>query len=67
MIIDILSMVKSWDMGYQFFFVIIIATLATFIGLAITGVVGDFLNCTIPTLAHGRPVETEDSSGESGK
>ena len=62
MIIDILSMVKGWDMGFQFLFVIIISTLGTFIALSITGAVGDFFNSTIPILVRGRPVETSNTN-----
>jgi hypothetical protein len=56
---DILHMIQAWDIWGQFFFVIIIATLGTGIGMALVGMVGEFINKTLPVLIRGYPKKEE--------
>ena len=56
---DILHMIQAWDVWGQFFFVIIIATLGTAIGMAFFGMVGEFINKTLPILIRGYPKKEE--------
>lgn len=55
MFLEILEMVRNWHVFAQFLFVMGIATLGTFIALAITGLIGDFINHTLPVLFRGYP------------
>ena len=63
MVQEILDMIRTWDIWGQFFFVIIIATLGTFIGMALVGMVGEFMNKTLPILIRGYP-KKEDNVDE---
>jgi len=59
MVQEILDMIRTWDIWGQFFFVIIIATLGTGIGMALVGMVGEFINKTLPILIRGYPKKEE--------
>lgn len=59
MVQEILDMIRTWDIWGQFFFVIIIATLGTAIGMALVGMVGEFVNKTLPILIRGYPKKEE--------
>ena len=59
MVQEILDMIRTWDIWGQFFFVIIIATLGTAIGMALVGMVGEFVNKTLPVLIRGYPKKEE--------
>ena len=63
MVQEILDMIRTWDIWGQFFFVIIIATLGTAVGMAFVGMVGEFINKTLPVLIRGYP-KKEDSTDE---
>ena len=63
MVQEILDMIRTWDIWGQFFFVIIIATLGTAGGMAFVGMVGEFINKTLPVLIRGYP-KKEDSTDE---
>jgi hypothetical protein len=64
MLQEILDMVRAWDFWGQFFFVIIIATLGSFVGMAFVGMVGDFVNKTLPILIRGYPKKEDDGLDE---
>jgi hypothetical protein len=66
MLKDILHMIQAWDIWGQFFFVIIIATLGTAVGMAFVGMVGEFVNNTLPILIRGYP-KKEDSIDDEHK
>ena len=59
MVQEILDMIRTWDIWGQFFFVIIIATLGTAVGMAFVGMVGEFINKTLPILIRGYPKKEE--------
>ena len=59
MVQEILDMIRTWDIWGQFFFVIIIASLGTAIGMALVGMVGEFVNKTLPILIRGYPKKEE--------
>jgi hypothetical protein len=59
MVQEILHMIQAWDVWGQFFFVIIIATLGTAVGMAFVGMVGEFINKTLPVLIRGDPKKEE--------
>jgi len=63
MVQEILDMIRMWDIWGQFFFVIIIATLGTVVGMAFVGMVGEFINKTLPVLIRGYP-KKEDGIDE---
>jgi len=63
MVTEILDMIRAWDVWVQFFFVIIVATLGTGIGMAAIGLVGEFVNNTLPILIRGYP-KKEDEDDE---
>jgi len=68
MLQEILDIVRRWDVWGQFFFVIIIATFGTGIGVAIIGLVGDFINNTLPILIRGYPKKDDaDDADEDDK
>lgn len=54
---EIIQLVKEWNMFGQFLFVMGIATLGTTILLAFVGLIGNFVNNTIPVLLRGYPPE----------
>lgn len=62
MITEILDMIRAWDVWVQFFFVIIVATLGTGIGMAAIGLIGEFVNNTLPILIRGYPKKDEDEN-----
>ena len=62
MIIELLEIVKSWWGVGQFLFIIIISTLATFIALALIGMIGDFINSSLPTIIRGHPEQEKESN-----
>lgn len=64
MLQEILDLIRKWDVWGQFFFVIIVATLGTFIGVAIIGLVGEFVNNTLPILIRGYPKKYEANEDE---
>lgn len=53
MIIEILEIVKSWNGIGQFVFAIVVSILATFVALALIGMIGDFINSSLPTIIRG--------------
>ena len=59
MVQEILDMIRTWDIWGQFFFVIIIATLGTAVGMAFVGMVVEFINKTLPILIRGYPKKEE--------
>ena len=67
MLQEILDMVRRWDILWQFFFVIIIATLCTFISMAFVGMVGEFINKTLPVLIRGYPKKEADEDEDEYK
>lgn len=60
MVTEILDIVRQWNVWGQFFFVIIIATLGTGVGMATIGLIGDFINNTLPILIRGYPKKEEN-------
>lgn len=55
MFIQLLDIVRNWNGFGQFLFVMGIATLGTTVLLALTGLVGTFINKTLPVLFRGYP------------
>ena len=60
MVTETLDIVRSWNVWGQFFFVIIIATLGTGVGMATIGLIGDFINNTLPILIRGYPKKYDE-------
>lgn len=60
MVTEMLDIVRSWNVWGQFFFVIIIATLGTGVGMATIGLIGDFINNTLPILIRGYPKKYDE-------
>lgn len=68
MILEFITLVKGWPMLAQLLSVLIMSGFATVLALNVIGLVGDFVNYTIPTLIRGHAPgcattqdETEDS------
>jgi len=62
MIIEILEILKSWNGIGQFLFAVIVSILATFVALALIGMIGDFINSSLPTIIRGHPVQEKVSN-----
>lgn len=60
MVTETLDIVRGWNVWGQFFFVIIIATLGTGVGMATIGLIGDFINNTLPILIRGYPKKYDE-------
>lgn len=65
MFIEILDIIRSWNGVGQFLFVICIASLGTMIMLAVSGIIGEFINNTIPVLLRGYPPKNESEDGDN--
>ena len=46
----------------QFVFAVIVSVLATFVALALIGMIGDFINTALPTIIRGHPVQEKVSN-----
>jgi hypothetical protein len=55
MINEILEIVKSWNGIGQFVFAGVVSILATFVALALIGMIGDFINTSLPIIIRGHP------------
>lgn len=62
MVTETLDIVRGWNVWGQFFFVIIIATLGTGVGMATIGLIGDFINNTLPILIRGYPKKYDEDN-----
>ena len=62
MIIELLEIVKSWNGMGQFVFAVIVSILATFVALALIGMIGDFINSSLPTIIRGHPEQEKESN-----
>jgi hypothetical protein len=62
MINEMLEILKSWNVIGQFIFAVIISILATFVALALIGMVGDFINSSLPTIIRGHPEQGKESN-----
>ena len=61
---QIIEMARNWSAIYQFFFVIIIATLGTILATAITGGISEFLSNGLPKILYGYPPHDNKESIE---
>ena len=62
MITEILEIVKSWNGIGQFVFAVVVSILATFVALALIGMVGDFINSSLPIIIRGHPEQEKESN-----
>ena len=62
MINEILEIVKSWNGIGQFVFAVIVSILSTFVALALIGMVGDFINTSLPIIIRGRSEQEKESN-----
>jgi hypothetical protein len=62
MINEILEIVKSWSGIGQFVFAVIVSILSTFVALALIGMVGDFINTSLPIIIRGHPEQEKESN-----
>lgn len=60
MINEILEIVKSWNGMGQFIFAVVVSILATFVALALIGMIGDFINSSLPTIIRGYPHQEKE-------
>ena len=60
MISEILEIVKSWNGMGQFIFAVVVSILATFVALALIGMIGDFINSSLPTIIRGHPHQEKE-------
>ena len=52
---SVLDIVRAWHMVVQFLFAATVATLGSFILMALTAMAGEFINQTLPVLLRGWP------------
>lgn len=68
MITELIEFIRTWHPLIQCFFVIVVSGFLTFIILGILGIVGDFLNVSLPILVRGyapvRPTEKTEETTE---
>jgi hypothetical protein len=62
MINEILEIVKSWNGMGQFIFAVVVSILATFVALALIGMIGDFINSSLPIIVRGHPEQEKESN-----
>lgn len=62
MINEILEIVKSWSGIGQFVFAVIVSILSTFVALALIGMVGDFINTSLPIIIRGHSEQEKESN-----
>ena len=62
MINEILEIVKSWNGIGQFVFAVVVSILATFVALALIGMIGDFINSSLPIIVRGHPEQEKESN-----
>ena len=46
----------------QFVFAVIVSILATFVALALIGMIGDFINSSLPIIIRGHPEQEKESN-----
>jgi hypothetical protein len=64
MLQQILDMVRAWDIWGQVLFVIITASLGTVLGMTIAGIIGQFINHTLPILIRGHSSSNTKASDD---
>ncbi len=59
-----MEMIRNWNGLGQFLVIISLAGFGTLIVLAILGIVGDFLNHSLPLMLRGHPPKENEETAE---